>query len=376
MTSDDKKHSKAKDTSHRRLDQINDHCLLNIFGRLDRIDLANVALVNERFNQIANMEFKSRCKDPENLIIDNIPKLTDIMKFLQAFGQFIPILAITGRNNDIGALLKMCSDHCEVIGALIITTDDNILLSFTPAIKIPSLTVFRLDLGDGVFLSANICKRVLQQNPQLRKITIMAKIATHVITSISKYCPNVEKLHLRYCCYKGRPVNSADEWGKLKNLKSLQLITFHGGFPLVAIMNSLADNNVALETIGIGIIDLNAGVIETLCRLEKIRKINIHYGLYDFSQDVRSILTERDLRLLTRSLANISDIELHFCFLHGSHDISTVLSGMTRSIAISISISTYVAVMSQADFDEVNELLESKGIAITMQAHKIMNVSS
>lgn len=285
----------ALDSPKHILNALNDDCIQSIFRQMDNVrDFLSAAETCVRFQENAKLTFRTRYKKirvgelHKHGDNSNILTLNRLQSLLSIFGPLIVELYFDGDiHNEIQ---NMIADYCgktltsfkilssnvvdfntrspfkalaelEIIDANIRNfecrselrrlmvwgrmTDCNWMIQPFPQLESVTLyVVHQLRLDQAV--------EFLKLNPQLRSlhIRLCKQITPHIYDSIVDHVPNLEKLYFHLHDSTPSLNERMLNVSKLQNLKSLA-ISSRANIPVGKLIDSLIENNVPVEVLGI-----------------------------------------------------------------------------------------------------------------------------
>lgn len=306
------------------LNMLNDHCLLEIFHKLNLHDLCAVANVCTRFKSIAINVFCSTYKKRKNVVRDLVVEnrkshplsLAQIELFMRTFGPEVNAFEIDASKPSL-ILLGMCVDHCPKLQVLDVCVtpasngrphehirhllprlkqlklaspypvDDLFvgdwqlemlhLINFDPGtvdttiIKLPHLRELRVH-SYYTELTEQLLVQLLSHTSQLHKLLIRGLTINPLpFKQLPQYLPNIHELTIESCKFGGEWEGVMVEWNELPSLKSLLLIEIDTRF-VEMILQSLLLGEVSLKCLQIKS-DITDNIIECIGQMPRIETI-------------------------------------------------------------------------------------------------------
>lgn len=248
------------------LPQLNDACLLKVFEHLNLQSLCSTADVSKRFRELSMQVFAKnfdelqfftlnrqlfRCvmrkfgQHITSIEFNQSTLASDDVRIMNKYCSNLEKLSLTTmqvRCNDFVELLArlkfLCLSKCDFTGdphqlfaactEIEYLTIDAKKYSDYPKCCFPKLKTLRFECGDE--WKWNYLWQVLQPNPQIKRLYIVALPDDEVIMNVVRFAPQLEALCFESSLLpKSSNVQTVDGLLKLAELKSLKVLSLHTG---------------------------------------------------------------------------------------------------------------------------------------------------
>lgn len=338
-------HSQRKDS----LMYLNDHCLQKLFENLDIDGLCQMANVCKRFRQVAQQVFDEHHKEFE---LENTFKQSTFRRVLSQFGSQITgidALEVYGADRiDPEAIAKYCGpkleslylngakincdvmtplfgrlknlvlEMCEMVGnakSLFANCTQLETLHFNTVDSCgfivrayPKLN--RLTFDCGFMLLYPTFLDLLELNPQLKHLHLMAQPEDLFIENIVQLGRNLESLKIRQGLMASTPeITTRRGFLKLSKLKKLKQLALDACDEMYAkllgpLMDAFVKAGVALEHLDVRDFEITSKVIKSIQQMTSMKQL--------FLNQIGKGATEADLLGLTTKLPLLSNLQFYF----------------------------------------------------------------